>query len=71
MDLVDAIRLTTENKKLTSLLIATLRHTGPVTLTKEEAEHVPEEGWLLKSEKPPDGTMTLWVENPRMSRPEV
>lgn len=60
MDLVDSIRLIQDNKRVTSLLTAVLLHTGPVTLTLEEASRVnPDHN--LESETNPDGSVTLKV----------
>ena len=50
------------NRQLSSLLIAILRHTGPVVLSKAEAE-VAWEGAEFHSQTDADGNLTLWVDN--------
>jgi len=62
MDLVDHIKLLTENKRLTALLIAIIDHYGEVTLTREEAEKVAPDNMNLKSTSNPDGSVTLRLE---------
>lgn len=60
MDFIDQIKLLQDNKQVTSVLTAVLLHTGPVTLTPEEADRVnPDHN--LQSEKHPDGSLTLRV----------
>jgi hypothetical protein len=61
MDLVDSIRLIQDNKRVTSILTAVLLHTGPVTLTPQEALVVHPDHNLV-SESNPDGSVTLSVE---------
>ncbi len=62
MDLVDKIKLLTENKRLTALLTAIIQHYGEVTLTQAEAERVVEGEFNLEmTSNPEDGSITLRV----------
>ena len=66
MDLVDKIKLLSENRQLTALIIAIIdaQETKRVTLTKEQAERVHPDGHRLKSHTDHEGNVTLWLETP-------
>lgn len=59
-----ALGLGMEARRVTSILITVLRHTGPVTLSKAEAE-VAWDTAEIKYEIDEDGNMKIWIENER------
>jgi hypothetical protein len=61
-DFFNSIRLGMDNNRLSSLLIAILTKTGPVTLTREEAAKEQSGGQLHYAEDPATGELTISLE---------
>lgn len=62
-DFFNSIRLGMDNNRLSSLLIAVLKKTGPVTLTEAEATEVHSGGALHYYENPATKELTISLES--------